>query len=93
VTNSEQQAFLHNLAKEMHSIVDGTISSFTRDDGGIEVVLTNDDVDWAADLYYVREDDLGHVVKLRQWSANGGTDKKEFLFYANSTTLAGLMLI
>lgn len=92
MTIAEQRAFLHTLAERMAPTVDNDydISSRDRRDGGVTVTLTDeDDNETSLDLYYVRHDDLGHLVKAVDTTT---AQTKEYYFYAHGHILAALML-
>jgi len=62
---------------------------------GIEVFLgpedgEDDEAEHVFDLHYVRQDDLGHVVKAVRFLSDGVT-KDDCLFYAHGRTLGCLI--
>jgi hypothetical protein len=97
MTDTEKRAFLQDLAEKTYPTVDTDYTLSTRglEDGGLEVTLMDeDDSEWSLDLYYVRHDDLGHLVKAvdRLSPVHENHSPREYLFYAHGHTLAALLL-
>lgn len=92
--------FLKDLVGRIYPTIDDTDCVDTRptDDGGLEVFYGADPVAVTIQaypiltLYYVRKDDLGHVVKAVRLLCDEST-KDEILFYAHGHTLGCLIQV
>ncbi len=91
--------FLKQLVQRVRPTVDSDIEVQVRvidsdkDGPGLEVLTDTGtaDPEPVLDLFYVREDDLGHVVKAVRFLIDGVT-KDELYFYAHGHTLGCLLL-
>ena len=98
--HKEKIALLLDLVGRVYPTTCDKVSTrLLPDCDGIEVFLGledglggfyEDEAEHVLDLHYVRQDDLGHVVKAVRFLSDGVT-KDECLFYAHGHTLGCLI--